>query len=299
MNTDSNSQDLSFPENEKEITVVSAITEYLKTRQYRKKRKNRPEIWFFKQFRTYIEDKMPNVKIREITDKDRDRFLDSFSVSLTTRATYASRMNGFLEYARARYIDLSEPKSKKNPEPENPKLVILKLENIVAKKDKDLDSERARVTAHSQTIDEKNAEIERMKQGKQKECSQCPKIAPLTQKNEADKATFDKEIEKYRITVDKQQSKINTFVSNSGEIEEIEQLEAQKAEKERKINELDEEIAKRNKIMENRQIVKVLCPVKSSVHYGSIVSFGNDCLHCEKDYVLCPKYDELTNPDRA
>ena len=98
------------------------------------------------------------------------------------------------------------------------------------------------------------------------------------------RVALEKEREKNKAIIELLKYKIDTFIAESGEIEEIQQLQLKKAQ-------IDEEIAKRNKIIEKQQIVKVRCPMK-----GFVVPFGNDCMHCD-DWETCTKYGELTRPE--
>jgi uncharacterized coiled-coil protein SlyX len=251
---------------EKETTVIGAINEYLKMRKQLKKRKNGAEIWILNQFKEYMRKKRTNVYIPDVTLEDFEDFLDSLHVSPKTRANYVPKMRRF-----QRYIGLSGVKDKKDGKPENPKLVILKLEKKLAKKDKELAEKEEALILHNQTIESQDAKIrtmtERKEKDQEKQCSQCPKIAPLN-------ATIN-ELQSVQYMID------------SGEFEKVKQLLAQKPQ-------IEEEIAKGTKIMENQRFVKVRCDMKG----GSILSFGNDCMHC-KDSFSCQKYYELTNPARA
>ena len=167
MSYDSSSTLKDFPvlDPEKEITVIAAITKYLKTRQHGKKKlKNSPETWILNRFRAYVESNLPkNIKVKEITDTDFENFSDSFklSVGLKTSNSYRSRMKRF-----RRYIDLcmgiAEVKAKKNRKPENnPRLVNLELEQKLADTKKELTTKDEIARLRWKTIEEKDAEIKK------------------------------------------------------------------------------------------------------------------------------------------
>lgn len=251
MSIESDSNLRIFPFDSK-TTLSKAIKDYLQTA------KDHNERWLLCKFDEYIEKNRLDDHIEDVELEHFDRFLDSLSVSPALRKDYEYRLKPF-----QRCIGLVEVKVKKNPSVQNGKCAKCPVR---LKSEKEVAEAREKITKHRNTIEE-------MIEEKRKECAQCPK-----------EAAFDKEIEGYRTTILQQESKINTLVSNTGEIEQIKQLQTRKTE-------IEQEIAKGKKIIENQRFVKLRCDMKS----GSIVSFGNDCMHCN-DSLSCSKYYELTNP---
>lgn len=256
----SNSDLKIFPFDSK-TTLHRAIKNYLETRN------SRIDRWLLDKF----EEKNSNVSyVKDIKANDFDRFLSSLSVSPTSLKSYASRLKRFQEY-----IGLSQVTVKKKHNPKNDQDVILELQKKVTKAEKERDEKERERAAHSRTIDE-------MKE-KEKECSRCPKIVPLDERIRSTEATLKKEREENKAKLDG----LKYIIDQCGEIEEIKQLLAQKTQ-------IEEEIAKTKKLIENQRFVKVRCDMKG----GSVVSFGNDCMHCN-DSFSCSKYYELTNPTGA
>jgi len=270
-------------------TLYSIITEYLETH------KKSTETWLLTRFKEYMDKKEKNIhveKVKEDALKGIDYFedfLDSLSISETSKNNHRSRMKRFQQS-----IGLSEVKAKKKRNPENDQAVILDLKKKLTKTERERDEEKHAKEAHKQTIlenetksNEKDAVIKAHTLEKEKECSQCPKTVSFNKTITSNQATFDKERQEYKARIDEKQYTIDTFESNKEEIEEIKRLLTQKTQ-------IEEEIAKGKKIRENERFVKVRCDMQG----GSIVSFGNDCMHCN-DSLSCPKYYELTNPTRA
>jgi hypothetical protein len=199
MSYDTSSEQISLSESEKSQTVVNAITEYLKTRQYHKKRKNRAQTWIFNQFKAYINKKMPNVKTNKITLEDSEDFLASLSVSSSsTLETYRSRIRRFLKY-----IEVLPEVKVKNRNPESPKLIILELERKLVKKDKEFAKKDEVARLRWQVMEEKDVKIaeqdgiikaytENQDLEKEKQCSQCKKLAEKENAARASAQTIDK-----------------------------------------------------------------------------------------------------------
>jgi len=257
-------------------TLSRVITEYLQTR------KDHTENWLLNKFKEDMEKKKRNIHIADVTLEDFDHFRKSLSTSEALLKSYESRLKHFQEY-----IGLSQVTVKKKRNPENDQAVILDLKKELTKRDKQLAEKDVVISKHDETIEGQNAIIEAHTAEKDKECSQCSKTADLNKTIILNKATFDKEKQGYKATIDEKQYTIDTFESNKEEIEEIKRLLTQKTQ-------IEGEIAKGKKIRENERFVKVRCDMQG----GSIVSFGNDCMHCS-DSLSCPKYYELTNPTRA
>jgi hypothetical protein len=106
--------------------------------------------------------------------KDFDPFLDSrCEKNSALRKNYACRLKGF-----QRHIGLSEIKVQKNHNPKNDKsLRYYELEKKYAKKEKELAGEKEISVACRQTVDERDAEIDRLNEEKDTGCSQCKKLA--------------------------------------------------------------------------------------------------------------------------
>lgn len=277
------------PENEKPKTVISALTDYLKMRQGRKKQKKKKikaETWVLGWLRIFIEKKLPNIKVTEITAEDYERFFkwlsDSVGSSPEALKSYTTRLKGF-----QRYIELCggipQFKVKKN-NPKNPQLRILELEEELVKTGDDLTKkdEELRLrweTIENQSIDIKKKEdlIETLTQKddrkKEEECSQCPK-----------KATFDKEREGYKTKILEQQY----ILDHCGGIEGVKQLIHQNEQFQAEEVQMKEERAKVTEIKKNERFVRVPCPKT-----GGRVFFGNDCYHCP-DNPSCGEFAELT-----
>jgi hypothetical protein len=263
-----------------ETTLCQAIKKYLETR------KSRADRWLLKQFREYMEKKNPkDYQLKDITLEHFNSFLDFPSVS-ASRKNYEPRLKPF-----EAYIGLSQVKVKKNRNPKNDLSYKLEKEQKEhTKTKKQLASERVNVVARDgtineqdQTIEEQRAEIKTLTDGRAKECSQCPKTVSFNKTIASNQATFDKERQGYKVTIDEKQYTIDTFESNSEEIEEIKRLLTQKTE-------IEGEIAKGKKIMEKQQIIKLPCSNKG----GSLVPFGNDCQECD-NFATCESYGELMN----
>jgi hypothetical protein len=262
-------------------TLHKTIEEYLKTRN------NRAERSVLNRFKEYMQKRRPEVQVKDVTVNDFQSFLKWLKVSAVSETIYASRLRPFQQF-----IGLSPTKIKKNRNPENDSSKLEKEQNEHAKTKKELADKDEESRLRWETIKEKDVKIneqdgiikaytsEKDKE-KEKECVQCPKIVTLNRTIISNKATFDKEKEENRAIIDELKYKVDTFVSNSGEIEEIQHLETKKAQ-------LDQDILNRNKIMGKQQIIQLRCFKKRF----SFVPFGNDCQECD-DSSECEPYTEL------
>lgn len=244
-------------------TLHKDIENYLETRN------NRDEKSVLNQFKEYMQKKSPEVQTKDATLNDFQSFPKSLSISATSKKSYASRLKPFQES-----IGLSEVKVKKNRTPKNDSSELEKEQKAHAKIEKKLSETEEESAARWKTIEEKDAIIKVYTAEKEQQCSRCSEIATLNKTITSNKAAFDKKMAKY--------DEVQYFI-DSGQYEEAKQLVGQRTQ-------IKEEIAKGTEMRKNERFVKVLCPMK-----GNIVSFGNDCSHCN-DSPSCGKYAELTNP---